>query len=122
MIITATFTLNSLGVSDLTPLITIRQVSDGTVLVNAASMTQTGGGHYYYDYTLYDPNINIIFTCDAGTDSVDSRYVHGPSSDPSTDSGYFAWEELTANHVNTGTTGKLLVDINTIKSLLKFLA
>jgi len=80
--ILATFTQYGIPKSDLTPTITIMKKLDDSVVVSAASMTSRGSGiylHYDYLFAAVDGE-DYYFVCDAGTYSVDSRYIVGTTS------------------------------------------
>jgi len=59
----------------LTPSITIR-ILDGTVKVNAQSMTEVAGGFYKYDFTTYDEDEDYLISVDGGSSLTDQdRYL-----------------------------------------------
>ena len=49
----------------LTPSITVREL-DGTVKVNAQTMTEVAGGFYNYDFTTYDEDEDYLISVDGG--------------------------------------------------------
>ncbi len=77
MKIVAFFTNNSVPATGLSPTIRIRDLSDNSLVITDAAMTEVGDGHYQYDFTLYDANINYAIRCD-GTDVLSNaeRYTY----------------------------------------------
>lgn len=67
---------STLGVPEtgLSPTITIRDTFDGSVVINAAAMTEVGGGAYKYDFTN-DTAKKYSIVIDGGVDTLDSRYM-----------------------------------------------
>ncbi len=82
-LIVANFTDSGVPKTGLSPLIDIFKVSDNTLLIDDAAMTEIGGGWYKYNFTTYDPDIDIVFICD-GTATLGNsdRYVFGGNDDP----------------------------------------
>ena len=74
--IIATFELNRAPVAGLSPTITIYDLADNSVVVNAASMSEVGSGGYKYLFSAYDATKNYFMVADAATDSVDNRYAY----------------------------------------------
>ena len=63
----------------LSPTLNIRDISDGSLSVEAGEMTEVGDGFYYYDFTAYDYTVTYSILCD-GTSQLatdDDRYVPG---------------------------------------------
>ncbi len=75
MDITAYFTVDSSAKTGLSPTITIVDISDGSIVVNASNMTEITNvsGWYSYDFTTMDLTKSYIATSDAG-EVVDDRY------------------------------------------------
>jgi len=70
MYITTVYETTGLSVT-----IDIIDLSDNSVLVNGASMTEVGSrGVYKYDFTGYDPDNDYLYITDAGEDLGDNRY------------------------------------------------
>lgn len=68
---------SELGVAKtgLTPSITVRKL-DGTVSVNAQTMTEVAVGFYTYDFTTYDEDEDYLISVDGGSSLSDSeRYL-----------------------------------------------
>jgi len=82
MILTAYFNDRGVPKTGLSPTITVRKVTDGTVLVNAAAMAEVGSGFYRYSYAGYNRTVEIAFICDggAGLENPD-RYAIGSNRD-----------------------------------------
>ena len=66
MDILAFFTNQGIPATGLTPIIRIRDVSDGSLLVTDASMTEVGDGHYKYNFAAYDAKAEYAIRCDGG--------------------------------------------------------
>lgn len=78
MYFVAYFTNSGTPATGLSPTITIWKVSDNSVLVNAAAMTEIAGGFYKYDYGAYDPTVDVVARADGGaTLSGYDRYPPG---------------------------------------------
>lgn len=76
----ATYTLQKVPLSILTPTIDIYRISDKAQVVAAQDMMLIASGGYVYDFTsLYDSEEAYYGIADAGTDTVDYRYVYGCS-------------------------------------------
>jgi len=70
----AYFTSSGVPLEGLSPTITLRDISDGSVVVNAAAMTEKGSGWYVYTYAGYDLSKEYVGYCYAGTDAADEAY------------------------------------------------
>lgn len=70
----ADFSTNGVPETGLSPIITIRDTSDGSVIINGAGMTEVGGGAYKYDFTN-DTAKQYSIVMDGGVDTLDSRYM-----------------------------------------------
>lgn len=60
------FTRSGVPETGLVPIITIREVPAGTIVVNGATMSEVGTGFYSYNFTEFDENKNYAIICDAG--------------------------------------------------------
>lgn len=70
------FTLNGVGVTGLSPTITVYDVADASVDINAQTMTAIASGYYKYDVeSAITLTKSYVGLCNAGTDSVDQRYI-----------------------------------------------
>lgn len=77
MNILAFFTNNGTPATGLTPTIRIRDLSDDSLVVNDESMSETGDGHYKYNFSTYDANKDYAIRCDGGISLSDSdRYKY----------------------------------------------
>jgi hypothetical protein len=74
------FTENGAVKTGLSPTITILRFSDNSVVVNAAAMTESGGGWYKYSFTSYDPAEDYGASFDAGVSTVDARIQYAVSA------------------------------------------
>lgn len=87
MLLLAYFSSSGSPATGLTPTITVRDVSDGSAVVNAQAMTETGSGFYKYDYAGYDTTKNYVILCAGGITLVGTeRYAVADSGD----SGYIS--------------------------------
>ena len=66
MQILAFFTNNGVPATGLSPTIRIRNVDTTVLVVTDAAMSETGDGHYSYDFTGYDPTEDYAIRCDGG--------------------------------------------------------
>ena len=80
MYITTFFTENNSPKTGLSPTIRIRKLSDNSLVITDAAMTEVGDGIYKYNFSVYDESIDYVFRVDAATDSVDSRYQFGSNN------------------------------------------
>ena len=78
MYITAFFTDNGVPKTSLTPTIRIRDLSDNSLVVTDASMSEVGDGYYKYNFSSYDDTKDYAIRCDGG-ESLDNaeRYTYG---------------------------------------------
>lgn len=66
----------------LAPIVNVRDVSDGFLVVSGSLMLEKGDGCYAYDFTAYDSTKDYLMLCDATTSSgVDSRYTYGSTGE-----------------------------------------
>jgi len=66
----------------LSPIINVRDISDGSLVVSGSLMLEKGDGCYAYDFTAYDSTKDYSMLCDAVTLSgVDSRYTYGSTGE-----------------------------------------
>lgn len=83
MYILAFFTDAGSPKTGLSALIKIWKVSDDSLLVDDAAMTEIAGGWYKYDYTAYSSSIAYAIRCDAndGTIADYERYRYAGNSE-----------------------------------------
>ena len=67
MIISAYFTDSGAPKTGLSPTVTVYDLSDNTKDVDAASMTEVGGGFYKYDWSGFDSSGDYTIICDGGS-------------------------------------------------------
>jgi len=78
MYITAFFTSSGVPITGLSPTIRIRDVSDNSLLVTDAAMSEIGDGNYKYNFITYDLHKDYAIRCDGGALLPDSeRYTYG---------------------------------------------
>jgi hypothetical protein len=69
----------------LTPTIRIRQVSDNSLVVEDANMTEVGDGWYKYVYADYVDGVQYVFVADGGVGLGAERYAYGGNESLSSD-------------------------------------
>lgn len=78
MKIVAFFSSSGVPVLGLSPTIRIRDLSDDSLVVTDASMSEVGDGHYQYNFSSYDKDIDYAIRCDGGNTLANSdRYTYG---------------------------------------------
>ncbi len=60
----------------LSPVINIRQVSDGALVVNGSAMAEVGDGFYRFDFSAATNGVQYAILCDSVTLSGSERYVY----------------------------------------------
>ena len=99
MYILSFFTDNGSPKTGLTPTIKIRDVSDGSILINGTSMTEVGDGFYRYDYVAYDSEKDYAIVCDGGISLSDAdRYVYAGNESYVEDVTSGVWSECLAEY------------------------
>jgi hypothetical protein len=102
MLITAYFSSSGTPATGLTPTVTVRDVSDGSVVVNAQAMTEVGGGDYKYTFAGYDSTKDYVVLCDGGITLVGTeRYAHAGSDEVTPQQ---VWEYATRTITSGGIT------------------
>lgn len=66
MYVLSLFTNNGTPATGLSPTIRVRKVSDNSLIVTDAAMTEVGDGWYKYDFSSYDPSLDYAIRCDGG--------------------------------------------------------
>jgi len=94
------------------PTIRIRRLSDDTLVVTDANMTEVGDGAYKYDFTE-DKTLEYSFRCDAdplaaGQVTAFERYKEGALNIPTPNQ---VWDALQANHLVANSLGIKVRDI-----------
>ena len=91
MNITAYFSQIGVPKTGLSPTINIRDISDGSLTVSAAAMTEVGDGFYWYNFSGYNATKDYSIRCDGGAILFDSdRYAIASTGFPSDGSGFTA--------------------------------
>ena len=91
---------NGTPATALSATIRIRDLSDNSLVITDAAMSEVGDGVYKYSFATYDASKNYAIRCDAGS-SISNRYAYATNgADPGG-----AWEELIANHRTSGSFG-----------------
>ena len=81
MWILAYFTRDGEPATELSPLVKVRDVETGAVVVNSASMVERGDGFYGYDFDGYNPQRDYAVICDSVTLSGVERYTYASSGE-----------------------------------------
>ena len=81
MWILASFTREGVPVTGLSPTVVVRDVDTGILVINGASMNETGDGFYSYDFSGYNPSNDYAVICDSVTLSGTERYSYGSSGE-----------------------------------------
>lgn len=92
----------------LSPTIVLRDLSDGSLILDSVAMTEKGSGWYAYDYAAYDYTKEYVGYCYAGTNLTDEPYKSisaGPSALLVADA---VWDESLSGHVVAGSAGAKL--------------
>jgi len=78
MWVTAFYTDEGVPKTGLSPTIRIRDLSNNSLIVTDAVMSEVGDGFYKYDFTLYDASKEYVIRCDGGATLNDyERYRPG---------------------------------------------
>jgi hypothetical protein len=114
VLVTTVFTVDGAPETGLSPLVTIRRVDTGAVVINQAAMTEVGGGWYKYDFATYDADLDYAINCDGGASLQDEeRYTFGTNDHYKDDIADQVWDELVADHTDVGSTSDELAEIRT---------
>jgi len=81
MWILASFTHDGEPVAGLSPVIKIRDVDTGVVVISGAPMIDKGDGFYSYDFSAYNPQRDYAIICDSVTLSGVERYTYASSGE-----------------------------------------
>ena len=68
------FTENGEPKTGLSPVVNIRDISDGSLVINGGSMIEKGDGFYAYDFDAYDKTKDYVIRSDSVTLSGTDRY------------------------------------------------
>ena len=94
MDILAFFTNQGIPATGLSPIIRIRDVSDGSLLVTDAAMTEVGDGHYKYNFVAYDAESEYAIRCDGGVVLPSSeRFTYAGNENYFKDTGRAVWSD-----------------------------
>src|SRR3990167_10335258 len=114
--IQSNFQNNGVPATGLTPAITVYDLSDNSVVVNASAMSEVANGIYKYSFTTYDVTKEYAIYVDGGAtlDNTD-RYQYSSNANEGTDTFIetAVWDAQSSAHVGTGTFGEALNDIDT---------
>lgn len=61
---------------ELSPVVNIRDVSDGSLVVSSGTMVEKGDGFYGYEFTGYDDSKDYVIRCDSVTLSGTDKYAY----------------------------------------------
>jgi hypothetical protein len=106
MYILSFFTDEGSPKTGLTPTIKIRDVSNGSLLINGSSMSEVGDGFYRYNYAAYDSEKDYAVVCDGGISLNDAdRYVYAGNENYVDDISSGVWAEELNSYTVSGTSG-----------------
>jgi len=108
--IMSAFTDSGAPATGLTPAVTIYDLADDSVVVDAAAMSEVGGGIYKYSFSAYTVGTDYALYVDGGATLADAdRYQYGSNIDerPIADA---VWDEATSGHAGSGTFAEALLD------------
>lgn len=74
----------------LSPIVNIRDLSDGSLVVSSGSMVEKGDGFYAYDFTVYDDSKDYVIRTDSVTLSGIDRYSFGSSGEYNEDMNFIS--------------------------------
>lgn len=80
MVISVYFSQSGSPKLNLTPLITIIDLADNSVIVDETEMSEVGNGFYKYEFDLYDSTKDYVFICDSVDLSGTERYAIGSTA------------------------------------------
>jgi len=81
MWITSFFTENGEPALGLSPVVNIRDISDGSLVVSSGTMIEKGDGFYAYDFLGYDDTEDYAVRSDSVTLSGIDRYSYGSTGE-----------------------------------------
>jgi hypothetical protein len=81
MWILAYFTRDGEPAAGLAPLVKVRDVETGDIVIDNASMLERGDGFYGYDFSAYNPQRDYAVICDSVTLSGTERYTYASSGE-----------------------------------------
>jgi len=106
MYILSFFTSSSIPKTGLVPIVDVREVPLGTLVVNSQSMSELGGGFYYYNFTTFDYTKDYAIVCDGSDVLSDSeRYVFAGNESFIEDIADAVWDESVSGHTSNETFG-----------------
>jgi len=81
MWILASFTCDGVPATGLVPLVYVRDVETGSLVIDAAPMAEKGDGFYGYEFSAYNPSRDYSIMCDSLTLSGVERYTYASSGE-----------------------------------------
>ncbi len=81
MLLTTYFDTSGAPVTGLTPIIKIRDIDTGIVVISGATMSEVGDGFYVYDFVGYDITKDYSILSDSVTLSLKSRYKYNATGE-----------------------------------------
>lgn len=76
--IVVNYTNGGLPITGLSPIIKIREVGTGSIVIPAGNMIDIGDGFYKYLFTTFDTNKTYVYVVDGGNTLTDDiRYSYG---------------------------------------------
>lgn len=122
-IVTAFFTTNGLPAIGLSPTVRIWELnSPDMLLVTDAAMSEVGDGFYKYVFSAFDPLKLYVFRADGGSAQPSGeRYSVGSSDLSAEEISDTVWDEPSADHAASGSTGSAQNQILSIEALVEIL-
>lgn len=102
MFILSFFTDNGIPAPGLSPVVKIRDVVDGSLLVSESAMTELGDGFYRFDFVAYDVTGSYAIRSDGGSTLTDSDRFQSSGNESFVDD---VWQQPTGSQDVAGTMG-----------------
>jgi hypothetical protein len=81
MLVLAFFSEDGAPSTGLSPVVKIRDASNGSIVVNNSAMTEIGDGFYKYNFAAFDTSKDYTIICDSVTLTGHERYTYATSED-----------------------------------------
>lgn len=113
MQVLAFFTNSGVPETGLNPTVRIRDVEDNTLIITDSTSEEVGDGWYKYDFVSYDSTKEYAIRFDGGITLSDTdRYTYGTNDSFVEDIVDGVFEEQINKHLNIGTYGYTINEIN----------
>ena len=115
MWITVFFTHGGEPKTGLSPSVSVWDVSDDSLVVNAQTMSEIAGGWYKYDFSGYVELEEYVVTCDGGsTLGIFERYADGANVVYAEEISGTVWDEDLTSHTTKHSAGWFVMKIRKI--------